>query len=511
MTPPRILIVEDEMLIAKDIEGMLRGLGYEVAGHASSGEAAVEAALAARPDLVLMDVILKGAMDGVEATGLIKARVDLPVVFLTAHTDEATLERIKVSEPAGCLFKPVEQRELGAAIVMALYKHALLRALKDSEEKFRNVFENAPVGIYRTTPDGRILMANPALSRILGYGSFDELVTRNLESEGFEAGYPRSVFIAAIETSGEVVGWESIWTKRDGSRAYIRENARAFRDRSGRTLYYEGTVEDVTAQREIEQRYRDLYDHAPVGYHSLDANGLVVDMNTTELEWLGLRREEVVGRMTYFELQTPESAERGRAAFEILKSRGEIDGLELTLRRKDGTTFPVLLSATAVREPAGGLLFARSTVMDIAWRKTAEAALEESEAKYRALVESSSEHVFMLDPAGRYLASNDRVAHLGLADGRALVGRRPCDVFPPASVEAYTKALEKVLATGRPVTFEHDLPREGEIRRHLDTLYPILKDGRIGAVGGICRDMSDASGPAGPGPEVKSRPRGSRR
>lgn len=489
--PTRILVVEDEMLIAKDIEGMLRGLGFEVAALAATGEAAVESALAARPDLVLMDVILKGPMDGVEASMLIKARADIPVLFLTAHTDEATLERIKISEPAGCLFKPVEQRELRAAIDMALYKHALLRALKESEEKFRNVFERAPIGIYRTTPDGRILMANPALIRLLGYASFEELAARNLESEGFEAGYPRARFLESIEAAGEVSGWETIWQKRDGAKAYIRESARAIRDRDGRTLYYEGTVEDVTAQREIERRYRDLYDFAPVGYHSLDAEGGVVDMNATELAWLGYRREEVVGRKSYFELQTPESAARGRAAFEILKSRGALDELEIVLRRKDGTTFPVLLTAMVVRAADGRMLFTRSTVMDIARRKAAEAALEESEAKFRGLVESSSEHIFMLDLAGRYLASNDRVGHLGLSAGEALVGRHLRDFFPPASVEAYGRALDEVRATGRPVTFVHDLPRGGRLRRHLDTLYPILKDGKTEAVGGICRDMGD--------------------
>ncbi len=494
MTPIRILVVEDEMLIAKDLEGMLRGLGYEIAALAATGESAIEAALEKQPDLALMDVILKGQMDGIEAAGLIKARADIPVVFLTAHTDEATLERIKVSEPAGCLFKPVEQRELRAAVDMALYKHGLLRALKESEEKFRNVFENAPVGIYRTTPDGKILIANPALVRILGYSSAAALEARNLQSEGFEAGYPRSVFVAAIESAGEVVGWESVWTKRDGTRAYIRENARVFRDRAGRTLFYEGTVEDVTAQREIERRYRDLYDRAPVGYHSLDADGTVVDMNATELEWLGYRREEVVGRMTYFELQTPESAARGRVSFETLKARGDINDLELVLRRKDGTTLPVLLTASVMRASDGRLIFTRSTVMDISRRKAAEAALEESEAKYRALVDSSSEHIFMLDPGGRYLASNDRVGHLGLAEGRSLVGRHLRDIFPAASVESYTRALDQVRATGRAVMFEHDLPREGRLRRHLDTLYPILKDGKISAVGGICRDMSERIG-----------------
>jgi len=111
--------------------------------------------------------------------------------------------------------------------------------LKDSEKQFKELFENTPVGIYRTTPDGRIIMANPALIRMLGYSSFEELSQRDLEKEGFAPGHPRSAFIDRIEREGKVVRLESAWVRRDGTTLFIIENARAIRDESGKTLYYE--------------------------------------------------------------------------------------------------------------------------------------------------------------------------------------------------------------------------------------------------------------------------------
>ncbi|GEM_PF-1204428 len=135
-------------------------------------------------------------------------------------------------------------------------------ALQESEERFRGIFENATIGLYRTSPDGHILMANPALLRMMGYSSFDELAQRNLEEEGYEPEYPRSAFKQRIRNEGQVLGLESAWVRRDGITLFIRESARAIRDEAGNTLYYEGTVEDITerkrAEEEIRQRNREL-------------------------------------------------------------------------------------------------------------------------------------------------------------------------------------------------------------------------------------------------------------
>ncbi|MDH4239064.1 MAG: PAS domain S-box protein [Phycisphaerae bacterium] len=126
-------------------------------------------------------------------------------------------------------------------------------ALRESEKRFREIFENTAVGVYRTTPDGQILMANPALVHMLGYSSFEKLSKRNLEEEGFEPQYKRSMFKEEIEREGRIVSSESIWITQDGKRLYVIENARAVRDKDGKTLYYEGTVENITKSKQAEE------------------------------------------------------------------------------------------------------------------------------------------------------------------------------------------------------------------------------------------------------------------
>jgi signal transduction histidine kinase len=134
----RIFIVEDEAIVAQDLGRMLETLGYESAGTAVSGEQALDQIAAARPDLVLMDIALQGERDGIETAAEIRGRLRLPVIFITALGDVPTLQRAKLSEPFGYLFKPFEQREIHAAIEMALYKHAMEESLRKSEARLRD-------------------------------------------------------------------------------------------------------------------------------------------------------------------------------------------------------------------------------------------------------------------------------------------------------------------------------------------------------------------------------------
>jgi PAS domain S-box-containing protein len=138
-------------------------------------------------------------------------------------------------------------------------------ALRASEERLRSFIENVPLGVYRTTPDGRVLMANPALLRMLGYDSLQELLSRNLEREGFEAGYPRSAFREQLERQGEVRGLEATWKRRDGSVVFVRESARAIRADDGGVLYYDGTIEDVTERWRLEEQLRQAQKMEAVG------------------------------------------------------------------------------------------------------------------------------------------------------------------------------------------------------------------------------------------------------
>jgi two-component system cell cycle sensor histidine kinase/response regulator CckA len=125
MTRPEILIVEDEAVVRMDIEEKLKSMGYQVSGYATSGEGATRKVEQLNPDLVLMDIEIEGQLNGIEAANLIKSQFDIPVVFVTAHVDEKTIERVKDSQPFGYLPKPINENGLRATIEMALYKHKL--------------------------------------------------------------------------------------------------------------------------------------------------------------------------------------------------------------------------------------------------------------------------------------------------------------------------------------------------------------------------------------------------
>ena len=134
MNKTSILIVEDEIIIAADLENKLKQIGYDVAGIASQGAEAVEMARYRRPSLILMDIRLDGPMDGIETADTIRRRYDIPVIFLTAHSDRTTLSRAKLAAPFGYILKPFEDRELVTQIELALYKHDTERQAQKQRE-----------------------------------------------------------------------------------------------------------------------------------------------------------------------------------------------------------------------------------------------------------------------------------------------------------------------------------------------------------------------------------------
>jgi len=138
----KILVVEDERIVGEDIKVRLQKLGYSVPSIARSGEEAIEKTKAIRPDLVLMDIVLDGKMDGIEAATTIKALYNIPVVFLTAHADPKTLELAKITEPFGYVLKPFNDRDLNISIDIGLHKHRMEKKLRETEERLRKTLED---------------------------------------------------------------------------------------------------------------------------------------------------------------------------------------------------------------------------------------------------------------------------------------------------------------------------------------------------------------------------------
>ena len=171
------MIVEDEAVIAIRLQERLTAMGYHVVGISYSGEEAMEQARRLRPDLILMDIMIPDEMDGVAVATWVKTELDIPVIFLTAFSEDKMIEKAKQAKPYGYIVKPFQDRELKACVEVALYKKETEKALKEREENFRTLAENANDGILIAVGGGEYVYANQRAAEITGYGVFELLRT----------------------------------------------------------------------------------------------------------------------------------------------------------------------------------------------------------------------------------------------------------------------------------------------------------------------------------------------
>jgi PAS domain S-box-containing protein len=329
-------------------------------------------------------------------------------------------------------------------------------ALRRSEERFRTLFENSPVGMYRTTPDGRILEANPKIIRLLGFETFEELSTRNLEEGGFEPSYPRETFKAQIEKSGEVRGLESAWRRQDGEVLHIREHARAVRGASGEVLYYDGVIEDVTAEHRAEEARRLLSTAIEQGHETVvitDREGTILYVNPAFERITGYSREEAVG-------QNPRILKSGvhdeafyRDLWDTLLA-GRVWTGRLTNRRRNGTLFLEHSVISPVKDEQGHIVAFVAAKRDI----TQEVELEERLQRAKSL-----ETVGMVAGGMAHEVRNPLFAISTLTSALdkkfgANEEIRPYIGFIQEHVQRLTHLMNDLLALGRPVGKEQFVP-----------------------------------------------------
>ena len=263
----RILVVEDEVVVGLDLRRKLQALDYEVPRVIRYGEQVAEAVTCENPDLLLMDINLKGAMTGIEAARQLSPSRGIPVVFLTAFSDETTLSAAKEVNPYGFLKKPVNSDSLRVTLDMALYKARMEEKLRQSEERYRRIFENSVAGIYQSTPDGRFLSVNRAFAQMIGVASPEELLeqTTDIASQYYADPADRREFIRRLERDGAVENFEFRFRHADGSIRWLSTSSQAVRDADGRFLYYEGIDIDITEQKRLEHQLRQKFKMEAIG------------------------------------------------------------------------------------------------------------------------------------------------------------------------------------------------------------------------------------------------------
>lgn len=173
MSKGRIVVVEDESIVARDIQATLRSFGYDVPEIVTSGEEAIQAAFRLNPDLMMMDIMIKGAMDGVDAAEIIRSQFNIPVVYLTAYSDDETLRRAKLTESYGFISKPFDERELYVAVEFALYKHQMNFKMMEVKGWLEATLRSVPEAILATDKDDKIAFLNPKCESLLGWKEYE--------------------------------------------------------------------------------------------------------------------------------------------------------------------------------------------------------------------------------------------------------------------------------------------------------------------------------------------------
>jgi len=328
---------------------------------------------------------------------------------------------------------------------------------EQSEKQLKELFENAVVGIYRTTPDGRFILANTAFVRMLGFSSFEELSGEKVGDEEFTPGYPRSTFKDLIEKKGKVIGFESSFMRRDGTTIFVRENARVVRDSSGRVLYYEGVVEDITerkkaeeALRESQERYRALVDNTILGITLIDTNYKIIMANTMLAKLFNKPASDFVGKNCFREYEKREAV-CPHCPGVLAMASGETTEVETQGVRDDGSRIYVRNRAIPFFGPDGVVKGFIEIIEDIYKRKKMEEELREKEKKWTSLTENTNDVIMIVDNKGKLQYINKTIPPY---IPKATVGKSVYEYVPKEQHDTMRNSLTNVFKTGKPETYE---------------------------------------------------------
>lgn len=381
--------------------------------------------------------------------------------------------------------------------------------LAESETKYRTLIQKIQAAVVVHGRTTEIITSNSLAQELLGLSE-----EQMLGKTGFDPvwhffredgsimppeEYPvNKVFATHQALRNFVVG---LHPSGNSDYVWVLVNADPLMDDKNEIMQIIVTFIDITKRKEVEadlnraaEEIRDLYNHAPCGYHSIDKDGTFVRMNDTELEWLGLKREDVIGKIKFIDIVTSEGLHTFEESFDKFKASGIMKDLEYEFVRKDGSILPVLLSATAINDIKGNFLMSRATVYDITDRKQIELARFEKQKVFRTLVENSPDIIARYDKDCKRIYVNPAYLKTAMISQQELLDTSPVQLspLPTASAEILQALIKKVLSNGIADSVDVSWPKADNIE-YWYNIYAspeFDREGRIESVLTISRDVT---------------------
>jgi phosphoserine phosphatase RsbU/P len=382
----KVLLIEDVPKYARFMRDLLqeyRGTQFELE-WAESVEGGMQRLESMNPDVLLLDLAVAVSRGSKTVPDLQQAAPHLPIIILSSLDDEeSALKVVHQGAQDYLVHGEINTHLLVRSIRYAIERKRAEMALLQAEEKYRSIFENTIEGIFQTTADGHYLRANSALARIYGYNSPDELIgsLTNISRDLYLEPGRRNEFVALMEKHDVVSGFESQVRRRDGTVIWISENVRAVRDRQGKLLYYEGTVEDITEKKRHEEEvrnsealYHSLVETLPQNIFRKNLNEQFTFANQRFCQTLGRPLAEIIGR-TDFDFFPAEMAAKFQKDDQIIMETGKMFETVEENQPPGGETLYVNVVKTPLHDAQGRIIGLQGIFWDITEKRRADERL----------------------------------------------------------------------------------------------------------------------------------------
>ncbi|HCY86296.1 MAG TPA: hypothetical protein DHV36_14270, partial [Desulfobacteraceae bacterium] len=502
MENARICIVEDNRIVAEDIRQTLEDIGYEVTGIATSAEKAMALADVTRPDLALMDINLGKGRDGVKVAGQFRDTFNIPVVYLTAHADKATLSRAKKTQPLGYLIKPFDRQEIESTLEIALYKCRVDRKLQKSEQWLATTLKCIGDGVIATDAKGMIRYLNPVAEALTGWRS-EQALGHALEdvfriiNEKTRKTCKNPVTEVLTTGSGINLSSNTLLVNRNGNEIPIKDSGSPIVLENGETVGVVIVFQDDTrnkaaamAVRESETRYRTFVENFQgIAFRSFGKTAVEFITGNVQAITGYDNTDFKSGRINYYDLIHPEDMPWYQKEIEAFRT-----GDSRTARRdyriigKDGQVRWVVENVTRIKG-TGGQIGVDGTIQDITHRKQAETQIN----LLKKAIDNLAESVMITDAASRIQYVNRSFEETSGYTSEEIIGETPGMLRSGLHDDAFYREIWEALIRKEPWFGKFiNRKKDGTLFHEKATISPVLdKSGSISHFIAVKRDITE--------------------
>jgi|GEM_PF-6384305 len=496
----RILIAEDEVIVAEDLSMTLRDLGYEVAGIVSSGEGAIRLAKESKPALILMDIRLTGEIDGIEASERIQNQFDIPVIFVTAFVEENVASRAKLTGPYGYLAKPFSQNLLRITIETALYKHRADKRVRESEARRAKAEELA--GLHSWEWDIRTghLVWSAESYRAFGLDPHETKLTFDTFISSVHPEDRDSVNNALRDALDNVRPHDLEFriVRPDGQERIVQSRGEMQLDAMGRPIRMQGMALDITDRRKAEMAFKESEAKYRAIFRGASEGIVVADPLTAHIKYanpaacamFGYTEDELI-KLSVHDIHPRDKVDCILEKFQATATEGKSKAKDIPCLRKNGTIFFADIGGASITidgESCNVGFFSDTTE-----RKMVQIALQEKTNLLTSMINALPDMVYFKDVKRRHLLVNRAYEVFWGVSGGEVIGKKLEEIIPPDRAEEHSDSDEAVIETEAPLIAEHSwTDRKGDIHILETRKFPILDaNGNLICVGGIGRDITD--------------------